>query len=118
MGCGQVDCIVAHDSSEGRLDHVLANIDTLFQAPHLTSTPVYLVSGNSLSCLLKPGRNAIEVDQSCHGRWCSLVPIGHPCSEVTTTGLAYNLGNFSYPRLSLLSLPFKRQFSMLTLVCQ
>lgn len=87
----KVEYIVAHDSCEGRLDHVMANIGTLFQAPGLTSIPLYLVSGESLSCLLRPGRNAIEVNDERCGRWCSLVPIGQPCPRVTTTGLKYNV---------------------------
>jgi len=86
-----VECIVAHDSTEGRLDHIFANIDTLFQAPGLTAFPLYLISGETLSCMLRPGKNVIEVNEACAGRWCSLVPIGHPCSRVTTTGLKYNL---------------------------
>jgi len=83
---------VAHDSTEGRLDHIFGNIDTLFHAPELTSIPVYLVSGQVLSCLLGRGKNAIEVDNDRCGQWCSLVPIGHPCPRVTTAGLKYNLG--------------------------
>ena len=82
---------MAHDSCEGRLDHVLANIDTLFHAARLTDIPVYLVSGRSLTCLLKPGKNVIEVNDDSRGHWCSLVPIGRPCQRVTTTGLKYNL---------------------------
>ena len=87
-----MECIVAHDSCEGRLDHVLANIDTLFHAPRMTAIPVYLLSGESLSCLLRPGKNVIDINEASRGQWCSLVPIGHPCSKVTTTGLKYNLG--------------------------
>jgi len=86
---------VAHDSVEGRLDHVLANIDTLFQVPRMTSTPVYLVSADCVSCLLGAGKNVIEVNESCCGRWCSLVPIGQPCPRVTTTGLKYNLSQYA-----------------------
>jgi len=90
----QAECIVAHDSCEGRLDHVMANIDTLFQAPGLTSIPLYLVSGESLSCLLRPGRNVIEVNDNRCGQWCSLVPIGQPCPRITTTGLKYNVSEY------------------------
>ena len=92
--CVQVECIVAHDSCEGRLDHVMANIDTLFHAPRLTSIPLYLVSAESLSCLLRPGRNVIEVSDDRCGRWCSLVPVGQPCPQVTTTGLKYNISKY------------------------
>ena len=85
---------MAHDSCEGRLDHVMANIDTLFHAPRLTSIPLYLVSAESLSCLLRPGRNVIEVSDDRCGRWCSLVPVGQPCPQVTTTGLKYNVSKY------------------------
>ena len=98
-----MECIVAHDSCEGRLDHVLANIDTLFRVPHMTNIPVYLVSGDCVSCLLGAGKNVIEVTESCRGRWCSLVPIGRPCQRVTITGLKYNL---SLSSLSLSSLHY------------
>lgn len=85
---------MAHDSCEGRLDHVMANIDTLFHAPRITSIPLYLVSAESLSCLLRPCRNVVEVNDERCGRWCSLVPVGRPCPRVTTTGLKYNVSKY------------------------
>jgi len=89
----QVDRIVAHVNTEGRLDHILANINTLYLAQDLTSVPVYLLTGASLSCLLPPGFSVINVDRALCGHWCSLVPIGMPCQHVTTTGLQYNLSD-------------------------
>jgi thiamine pyrophosphokinase len=59
----------------------------------LTSVPVYLITGESLSCLLSRGKNVIEVSSPLCGKWCGLIPVGHPANHVTTTGLVYNLSD-------------------------
>lgn len=76
----------------GRLDHIFANVETLFHAMNiLPGSQVYLMGSNSISCLLTPGSHRLL----CHGMTvphCALIPIGSS-STVTTTGLKWNLDN-------------------------
>lgn len=79
--------------SSGRLDQIMANINTLFLAQKiLPNAYVFLRSSNSLSWLLPAGVHRIDIPpRLVHERiWCSLIPIGHPvvCS---TSGLRWNL---------------------------
>lgn len=73
------------------MDHIMANINTLYLANQLSAIPVYLLTSSSLSCLLPPGKHLIDVDSTVRGSWCSLVPVGCPCRHVTTSGMVYNL---------------------------
>ncbi|XP_053373911.1 thiamin pyrophosphokinase 1-like [Mercenaria mercenaria] len=88
----QVDCIVALSAFGGRLDQQFANINTLFTAHQLEgSIPVYLLSSQSMSCLLQKGCHRLKVDSGMEGESCGLVPIAGQCNTVTTSGLKWNL---------------------------
>ncbi|XP_071789035.1 thiamine pyrophosphokinase 1-like [Asterias amurensis] len=87
----EVDCIVVLGAFGDRLDQTLANINTLYEANLITKVPVYLLADGSLGCLLRPGKHVIEVNTGLESDWCGLVPIGHKCRQVTTTGLKWNL---------------------------
>lgn len=81
--------------SSGRLDQIMANINTLFLAQKiLPRKPVFLRSSNSLSWLLPAGNHLINIPpRLVHERiWCSLIPIGHR-AVCSTTGLRWNLDN-------------------------
>ena len=86
-----VSCLCAHVSFDGRFNHVLANLDTLYTASEMTDVPVYLIYGQSLSFLIQKGSNIVQTASPWRDVWCGLVPIGEPCHSVTTTGLEYNL---------------------------
>ncbi len=91
----KLDFFVSICESSGRFDHILANINTLFKnhqkSPEL-SRPVYILSSDSLTWLLPPGKSTIHIPENLRKYWCSLVPIGSR-STVTTTGLKWNLNN-------------------------
>ncbi|XP_030374939.1 thiamin pyrophosphokinase 1 isoform X2 [Scaptodrosophila lebanonensis] len=85
------DVVVFHDCS-GRLDQVMANLNTLYKVQK-ENCNVYLLSGNSVTWLLRPGKHTIQVplDLVTSQRWCSLMPVGASAHNVTTTGLKWNL---------------------------
>ena len=70
----------------------MSNINTVFEIQKIQTKPVYLLSERECVCLLKPGRSVIEVSTGLEGRdRCGLIPVGCEVSEVTTSGLVYNL---------------------------
>ncbi|KAH8420838.1 hypothetical protein KR222_006262 [Zaprionus bogoriensis] len=85
------DVVVFHDCS-GRLDQVMANLNTLYKIQK-DNCNVYLLSGDSITWLLRPGKHTIQVplDLVTNRRWCSLMPVGSTAHNVTTTGLKWNL---------------------------
>ncbi|CAH1241030.1 TPK1 [Branchiostoma lanceolatum] len=89
----QVDYIVSVGAFGGRMDQVMANINTLYEARSLTSTPVILLDDVSMACLLDPGKTVLHVQTGREGEWCGLVPVGGTCQHVTTTGLKWNLND-------------------------
>ena len=49
----QLDAVVAYGRLGGRLDHMFANIDTLYMAAReAPGVPVYLVDEENIACLL------------------------------------------------------------------
>ncbi|XP_062610904.1 thiamin pyrophosphokinase 1-like, partial [Saccostrea cucullata] len=91
----QIDNIYVYGSFDGRLDHVFANVNTLFEASQYTSANVMHFSEDTTAFLLKTGKHKILVDPALCGQWCGLIPIGEPCKCVTTQGLKWNLGTDS-----------------------
>lgn len=74
------------------MDQTLSNIQTLFHAQKIVpNMNVYLLGADCLSWLVHPGRHHIEVPQHLQQSWCSLIPIGQKCSNITTSGLKWNL---------------------------
>lgn len=84
--------VIVFQENTGRLDQIMANINTLhkMQSDILN---IYLLSSSSISWLLLPGKHKVIVPKTlvdCQ-QWCALMPIGSKAEKVTTRGLKWNL---------------------------
>lgn len=89
-----LESIVALCESSGRMDQILANINTLFkshQKPAEIQRPVFILSANNLSWLLSQGYHTIHIPEHVKSLWCAMIPF-EP-TTATTTGLKWNLTN-------------------------
>ncbi|KAK3085555.1 hypothetical protein FSP39_005263 [Pinctada imbricata] len=89
----EVGQIIVLGSYGGRMDHVMANIDTLCQAEKLTKVKVLLLGEDQVTFLLNKGSHKIYITDKYSVDWCGLIPMGAPCKCITTTGLKWNLEN-------------------------
>lgn len=87
----QFDQIIAVGSTGGRLDHLMAMIQTLFLFPSDSLPPIFIVAAQSVTFLLQPGNHCIKVSCDMVGSDCGLIPVAQPCHSVTTSGLKWNL---------------------------
>jgi len=71
----------------GRLDHTLANLNTLYMFPHLNIT---LAGDGNLVRLLRAGRTEVHPDEAREGPTCALVPLAGPV-VASSSGLKWNL---------------------------
>jgi len=86
----KVDCVVAIVENSGRLDHIMSNINTLFIGTEILNAPLYQLSSDSVSWILKPGQHKINIDKSTTNQMCGLIPIGQP-AFITTSGLKWDM---------------------------
>lgn len=91
----------------GRFDQQMASIQALFKWSDTFHNKLFLFDDNTCAFLLPPGRNEIRLpfygespanelenaqdDLVGEGPTCGLIPIGHRCEFVHTTGLKWNL---------------------------
>lgn len=91
----EIDTILVIAESSGRMDQIMASIQTLFKM-HLSKPDlkIVLMSSKSLSWLLPEGKHMIQIPQSILDAktWCSLIPVG-AAVNVTTQGLQWDLNN-------------------------
>ena len=90
-----VDFVFAFVENRGRLDQILANIETLFHAPnHLgEQKTLFLFGSETISWLLKPGKHTVLIPSDLNRSDChvGLIPVGEPVSGVVTRGLKWDL---------------------------
>uniref|UniRef100_A0A6P7F2S4 Thiamin pyrophosphokinase 1 n=1 Tax=Diabrotica virgifera virgifera TaxID=50390 RepID=A0A6P7F2S4_DIAVI len=88
-----LDTIYVLSDTSGRLDQVMANINTLYKVRNIMSDiDIFLIAASSVSWLLDTGSHEITLPQELikSKSWCALLPVGAP-SIVTTSGLKWNL---------------------------
>lgn len=85
--------VVVVSQTSGRIDHIMANINTLHRSERFSSADqIMLLSDNSLSFLLPPGKHTIHIPSPLVTKhdWCSLIPF-RDATILHTTGLKWNL---------------------------
>jgi len=86
--------VYAFVENSGRLDQIMANIQTLFLGrEYIGDIPIYLISTDCVSCLLPPGHHKIRLpDFNLKGLHCGLIPMDGT-AVISTKGLKWNLEN-------------------------
>lgn len=85
-----IDQIYIFCDFSGRLDHAISNLSSLY-TPCLDRARAYIVSEESITFLLRSGRNLIKIDNEFRlGKYCGFFPLGAP-SRVTTRGFKWNV---------------------------
>lgn len=113
----KLECVIAICETSGRIDQILANVQTLYlnhRDPH--SCVVYILSSQSLSWLLLPGDNEIHIPDHFRDYWCSLVPFQHS-TIATTSGLRWNLNETILEFGGIVSTSNKYEFNSTKNVC-
>lgn len=89
----RVRTVIVVSQSSGRLDQIMANINTLYRSQKFSSAQqILLLSDNSLSFLLHPGQHTIHIPTPLVEKhdWCALIPFRGE-TLLRTTGLKWNL---------------------------
>lgn len=85
-----VRLVYAFVENSGRLDQIMANLQSLFLAPGSLGD-VYLLSSESVSWLLPPGSHHISLPQTqLTGLHCGLIPLAGT-TTITSKGLKWDL---------------------------
>ncbi|KAM0326539.1 hypothetical protein ACHAQA_006408 [Verticillium albo-atrum] len=91
--------VVALGGLGGRVDQGISQLHHLYlfqPGPRYELGRVFLLSGQSLTFLLKPGKHAIHVrdgGSEVFGKHVGIVPLGEP-SVITTSGLEWDVENW------------------------
>ncbi|KAJ3153683.1 cAMP-dependent protein kinase subunit [Geranomyces michiganensis] len=81
--------VVILGALSGRFDHVMASVHAVFMAE--AARKVYLMSGESVALLLRPGAHEITCKKSLEGPTCGLIPIGVNVAHLVTEGLKWDI---------------------------
>jgi len=108
----QIEQIYCFCDFTGRLDHALANLNTLYDEC-LKKVNTYLISSESITFLLRKGENIIYLndDEKVLGKYCGFFPF---CGSalVTTRGLKWNLNKQTLKFGSFVSSSNELDFSL------
>lgn len=88
-----VRTVVVVSQTSGRLDQIMANINTLHKSHKFSSADrILLLSDNSLSFLMQPGKHTIRIPAPLVQKqdWCALIPF-QGATKLMTSGLKWNL---------------------------
>jgi thiamine pyrophosphokinase len=73
----KIDQVYCFCDFSGRLDHALSNLSTLYNEC-LSNVNTYIISSESLTFLLKKGKNILHVNNDeCRGKYCGFFPLGN-----------------------------------------
>lgn len=114
-------CVLVICETSGRLDQIMANINTLFKSRNILSSDceIMLLSSNSLSFLLAPGSHIIHIPQNIVASkyWCGLIPFTK--TLVTTKGLKWNLDNsiMEFGQMVSTSNTYKTETKVVEVIC-
>lgn len=61
--------IIVLCENSGRMDHIAANINSLFKCHQRSSVPVFILTSNSISWLLQPGHHQIHIPSTLKHLW-------------------------------------------------
>ncbi|GAA95730.1 hypothetical protein E5Q_02387 [Mixia osmundae IAM 14324] len=84
--------IVILGGLQGRLDQTMHTLHAITKLAK-TRKRVWVVSEESLACVLDKGEHELVIDQHILGPTCGLLPIGTDSALVTTKGLEWNLSD-------------------------
>ncbi|XP_063714189.1 thiamin pyrophosphokinase 1-like [Symsagittifera roscoffensis] len=91
--------IIALCALQGRIDHVLSQLNTLYKHScktfevgqrHLPKKELFLISEQSVAWVLQPGAHTIHVN-TCPSQTCGHVPLFTSVRKITTRGLKYDV---------------------------
>mmetsp|Transcript_124348 Transcript_124348/g.346168 ORF Transcript_124348/g.346168 Transcript_124348/m.346168 type:complete len:238 (+) Transcript_124348:2-715(+) len=88
IGCEKIVVAGQFAGVQGRLDHTFGIANALCLNADLQ---IAVIGDDCNMFLLGPGEHHIYVPLASVGTHCGLVPLGAPCSNITTTGLRWNM---------------------------
>ncbi|XP_022664256.1 thiamin pyrophosphokinase 1-like [Varroa destructor] len=87
-----LEIILAFCAMGGRLDQMMANINTLYQSVDFTHADVVIHTGTEVCWVLRKGTHRIMTPQGVRGGYCGIIAVGSPV-RATSKGLKWNLNS-------------------------
>lgn len=87
-GCTKVVVAGQFAGVDGRLDHTFGIVTTMCEYSNME---ILVVAGDCYMTLLQSGEHTLLVPFADSHPYCGVVPIGEPCSAISTTGLVWNM---------------------------